>query len=107
MLNNFFLIIGLCLTFFGLFLILSAVIGMFRFPDFYTKCHAAGVSDSCGLLIFLLGCALLQPSLILAVKTILLIVILFIIGPVATHSLVKAAWYNNLKPYKKHEAIRD
>ena len=34
------------LLFVGVFLGISGAIGLFRFPDFYTRMHAAGITDT-------------------------------------------------------------
>lgn len=40
-------IIGYGLTLLGIIAIFSGIVGLFRFPDFYTKIHAASVIECC------------------------------------------------------------
>lgn len=81
----------------GIFFIISSIVGVFRFPDFYTKLHAAGVADSFGIPLCLLGLALLQTSWLSALKVIVIIILFFLLSPTSTHALIKAAWTSKTK----------
>lgn len=83
------ILIGWTLIILGLFTILSGIIGLFRFPDFYTKLHAAGVIDSCGIPLSLLGLAFLQYSFINSFKLLCAALLIFILNPASTHALVR------------------
>lgn len=88
----------------GLFFTISAGIGMMRMPDFYTRLHPAGVMDSMGAPLVLIGLALHSTTGLIALKIILLIMFLFITGPTACHALAKAALGSGVKPEKNlHE----
>ena len=50
-------ICGMTLAGLGLLFFLGAAVGLFRFPDFYTRIHAAGKGDTLSSLLILL-----QPS---------------------------------------------
>lgn len=83
--------IGYALILLGLFVILSAIVGLFRFPDFYSKIHAASLVDSLGMPSSLIGLALLQDSYLGMVKLFIGAILILILGPVITHALAKAA----------------
>lgn len=83
------IIIGWIFIIVGLFAILSGIIGLFRFPDFYTKLHAASVIDSCGIPLSLIGLALLQYNVTNSFKLIFAAILIFILNPVSTHALIK------------------
>ena len=85
----------------GCFFVLSGVIGMFRFPDFLTRLHAAGVIDSCGVLFIILGLVILAPGFLVALKLIALLIFFFITGATACHALAKAALARGPKPAGK------
>ncbi|WPY00235.1 Putative MnhG-like Na(+)/H(+) antiporter subunit G [Candidatus Trichorickettsia mobilis] len=84
-------LIGWGLIIFSLFIIFSAIIGLFRFPDFYTKIHAAGLIDSCGLPSALIGLSCLQHNPLTSFKLILAAIAVLLLNPVATTALAKAA----------------
>lgn len=79
-----FLIVG---VFFGL----SGAIGLFRFPDFFTRVHAASVTDSIAA-ISIIGGLLLQTSFDLnTAKLLFILLFLMITSPTASHALAKSA----------------
>ena len=81
------LILGWCIVLFGLFFMCSAVVGMLRFDGLLNKIHAAGVADSCGIIIFLIGMALLQNDILTALKIISLAAFILATGPFATYAV--------------------
>jgi len=76
-------------------------IGLLRFPDFYTRLHAAGITDTLGAWLILLGVLLQVESWLVAVKLVLIVVFLFFTSPTATHALARAALASGLKPWTK------
>ena len=66
-------------------------LGAIRLPDFYTRMHAAGLTDSLGT-ISILSAAILQAGWTLAaVKLAAILVFLLLTGPTATYALGNAA----------------
>lgn len=78
----------------GLGFIISGIVGLFRFPDFYSKLHAAGVIECCGIPCCLIGLCFLQETSGACGKLLLLIVFIIILNPVSTHILARAAVVN-------------
>lgn len=76
-------------------------IGLLRFPDFYTRLHAAGITDTLGAWLILLGVLLQVESWLVAIKLVLIVVFLFFTSPTATHALARAALATGLKPWTK------
>ena len=89
------------LIFFGLFFIFTALIGSVRMPDFYTKIHAFGISDSFGAPLTLLGLSLLQENISYSVKIILMIVLMMMLTPLSTHLIAKTFITNSDKDEHK------
>ena len=73
-----------------LFLVISAA-GMLRLPDFYTRLHASGNSETLGLMLSLLGLAVYEGGTLVAVKLIMIFLLVFIGNPIGTHILSKSA----------------
>ena len=73
-------------------------IGMLRLPDFYTRMHAAGVTDTLGAWLILVGLICLAGVTLVSAKLALILFFLFMTGPSATHALIKTAWYAGIKP---------
>ena len=73
-------------------------IGMHRFPDFYTRLHAAGTTDTLCAALFLLGLGLQAGLTLASFKLFLIFVFIFFTSPTASHSLANAAMLGGLKP---------
>ena len=95
--SNIILILAWGLIFFGIFFVVTASIGMLRFNDFFNKTHAAGISDSCGIIMILVGFALLQISIFMFCKFIALALFLLLASPISTHALAKAAMLSGIE----------
>ncbi|MFK5977303.1 MAG: monovalent cation/H(+) antiporter subunit G [Rhizobiaceae bacterium] len=75
-------------------------IGTTRFPDFWSRLHAASVTDSAGMLLLVLGMCLQAGFTLITVKLIIIGIFLFITGPTTTHAVANAAWVSGLRPDK-------
>lgn len=74
----------------GLF-ILSGAVGLLRFPDFYTRVHAAGITDAAGAGLILIGLLLRVDDGGTAVRLVVILLFMLLSGPTATHVLGQAA----------------
>ncbi len=83
--------IGILFVIIGLCAILSGIIGFFRFPDFYTKIHAASVIEIFGVPMCLIGFACLTGNFFNCLKLLLAALLIFLLNPVATHALSKGS----------------
>lgn len=92
--------IGYTLIALGLFLVLSGSVGVLRFPDFFTRVHAAGVTDSLGAPLCILGIICLDGFTIISAKLFILILLLLLTSPTACHAISKAAFFDREKPKK-------
>ena len=88
---------ALCLLIGG-FLCFSGGVGIIRLPDFYTRMHAVGVTDTLGAGMILIGLVLQNPEGLVVIKLLLILLMTMFISPVASHALAKAAFRNNLVP---------
>lgn len=79
----------------GFFCVVGGM-GMLFFPDFYTRIHAAGVTDTLGASLLLSGLLLQAGFTNVAMKLVLVGAFLLITSPIASHALVKAAYAGGL-----------
>lgn len=80
-----------------------AGVGVLRFPDFYTRMHAASVTDTLGAFALLFGMALLAPEydgnwVIVVFKLFMIGLFLTLTGPTSTHAIANAAFTAGLHP---------
>ena len=87
----------LCLVLGGVFCIVGAI-GLVRMPDFYTRMHAASVTETLGAGLILLGLMLQAGFTLVTVKLLMLGLLILFVSPTATHALARAAIARGLKP---------
>ncbi len=90
----------ICLLSGGLFVVAGGI-GLLRFPDFFTRLHAASVTDTLGAALILLGLMMQSGFSHASVKLILILGFLFFSSPTAAHALAKAALHGKLTPFVK------
>ena len=81
----------------SVFCIISAV-GVLRLPDYFSRFHAAGILDSTGTGALILGLMLQGGFTLVTVKLLMILAIIVITGPTATHALARAALHGGLTP---------
>lgn len=89
---------GAALCLFGALLCLAGTVGVLRFPDFYTRLHAASITDTSGAMLVLLGMALLAPQWLVVSKLAAIFVFMFLTSPAASHAVANAAYTAGLQP---------
>ena len=82
----------------GSFLCISGGVGILRFPDFYTRMHAAGVTDTLATAMILIGLMLQNPDGLVVLKLMIILLMTLFISPTASHALASAAAHNKLEP---------
>jgi multicomponent Na+:H+ antiporter subunit G len=81
-------------------------IGLLRLPEFYTRIHAVGVTDTLGAGLVLLSCGIYSGFTLLSVKLFTIWAFIYLTGPAATHALAKAAYAKGLKVQEDPEKGR-
>lgn len=82
----------------GAIAVVTGALGIVRFPDFYTRLHAAGITDTAGGELMVIAMILQAPNWLVAVKLFFIAVFLALTSPVATHAIAHAAWMVGFKP---------
>ncbi len=91
----------------GCFLLLVATLGVIRFPDLYTRMHAASKADTLGQTLILFGLIIYTGFNLNSVKLLIIMVLFFIINPAASHFLAKAAYIQGMKPWTNDSKLKD
>ncbi|MDP6564199.1 MAG: monovalent cation/H(+) antiporter subunit G [Alphaproteobacteria bacterium] len=90
----------------GAFVIIGAV-GLIRMPDFFTRLHPAGLTDTMGAGLILLGLLLQAGWTIVAVKLAIIAVFLLFTSPTSSHATARAALAAGLRPLLTGEAGKE
>ena len=89
-------VLGAFLVCSGVFFLFMGAIGLIRFPDFYTRMHAAGKCDTLGSLLILVGLASHQGLDFSTLKLVVIALFIFFTSPTATHAIARAAYTNHV-----------
>lgn len=73
----------------GLFILVCAVFGVFKFDYVLNRMHAAAMGDTLGLLFCLLGLTFSAPDGWIAAKFLLIIAFLWVASPVGSHLIAR------------------
>ena len=96
--------IGIGMGILGLVFFLGTAVGMVRFPDFYTRMHAAGKGDTLSTMLMLSGFGLVMMedfslgSWLLLLKILGIVLFIFITTPTSSHALMRAAFEDDEMP---------
>ncbi|ALM75510.1 Na+/H+ antiporter, MbhC-like subunit [Thermococcus barophilus] len=84
---------------FGEVVMVFGALGILRFPDVYTRLHAATKCDTGGAMTILLALALYtDASVFIKLKLLLLAFLIALINPMVSHAIAKGAYKYGIKP---------
>ncbi len=99
-------IISIVLVTLGAFFMFIGSLGIIRLPDFYSRTHAIGKSDTLGIMLVLSGIAFYDGFTVSSIKLIIAIIFVALANPTGSHAIARAAYRFGLKPWfnkKKHK----
>ncbi len=82
----------------GALAVFAGALGIVRFPDFYARLHAGGVTDTAGAELIFVAMMLQAPNWLVLAKLVFISFFLFLTSPVATHAVAHAAWVGKVRP---------
>jgi len=82
----------------GSFFCLTGGIGLMRFPEFFSRIHAASLTDTLGASLILMGLMLQAGITITLAKLIMILILSLIAGTTASHAMAKAALKSGMCP---------
>ena len=100
-------ILAVILLVVGVLAFFSTTVGILRFPDFYSRMHAAGKGDVFSSVAILLGLVvyhLQHPTLggtLVAIKILMISLFIFLASPTATHAIIAAGFDSGVTPWSK------
>ena len=95
----------------GLVFLIGSAIGMLRLPDFYSRVHASGNSETLGTALVFLGLAVYNGFTDTSAKFIIIFLFVFIGNPIGSHILTKTAYKTGhvvwTKPHQKDAEMQE
>ncbi|TWU60689.1 Na(+)/H(+) antiporter subunit G1 [Rubripirellula tenax] len=73
-------------------------IGILRLPEFFSRMHGAGITDTMGAGLIMLGLVFQSDSVLVAFKVLAILFFLMVTSPSSCHALAHSALANGLKP---------
>ena len=86
----------------SIFVIIGAF-GMLRLPDFYSRLHPAGLTDTMGAGLILIGLLLQSEAFIVGIKLVIIAIFLLFTSPTSGHATARAALAAVLPPWRAPE----
>jgi multicomponent Na+:H+ antiporter subunit G len=83
----------------GLFFLCVSGVGLIRLPDFYSRNHAVGKSETLGSIFLLCGLAIYNGLEITSGKLVIILLFIALANPTATHIVARAAFRSGLQPW--------
>lgn len=87
----------------GSFFLMAGGIGVLRFSDFYSRVHAAGITDTGGAGLILLGLMLQAGFTLVLAKLVLILALYFFTSPASSHATARAALSAGLETRLAHD----
>ena len=81
----------------GFFCVVGAL-GLNRMPDVFTRMHATSVSDTLGVGFLTIGMLTQTDDWTVAIRLVIIVLVLYVTGAVASHALARAALHDGAKP---------
>lgn len=91
-------LVGASLAFAGAVLAAIGGFGVIRFPDFYTRIHAASITDTGGATLMILGLMLISGLSPVTLKLAIVWAFIMLTSPTAAHALANAAFGAGERP---------
>lgn len=82
----------------GAAFVLVGGIGGLRLPNFYTRTHAASLTDTMGTTLILVGIMLQSGFTLATIKLVAILVFMLLTGPTASYALANAALLSGMDP---------
>ncbi len=76
----------------GAVFFIGSAIGMLRLPDFYSRIHASGNSETLGCILSFIGLMILEGPTLTAAKVACVFIFVILANPIGSHILSKAAY---------------
>lgn len=87
----------------GLFFMIVGTVGILRMPDVFTRMHPAGMTDTMGAGLLILGMCLQAGFGLVLVRLVFVYAFILFTSPIATHALARAALSAGVVPYTKRQ----
>lgn len=82
----------------GSFFSIVGGIGIVRLPEFFSRLHGGGITDTLGAGLILIGLLFQATDVLIGGKLMMILFFLIMTSPASCHALAKSALSQNIKP---------
>lgn len=90
----------------GSFFSIVGGFGIVRMPEFFSRMHAGGITDTLGAGLVLTGLMFLSDGVLPLAKLVMILFFLLVTSPTACHALAKSAISQGMSPELENDVIR-
>lgn len=99
-------VVGVILLLAGAVFSVIGGIGIVRLPEFYSRMHGSGITDTMGAGLVLVGLMFLSGSFLVAFKLFVILFFLMVTSPSSCHALAHSALAHGLEPVLDFAKLR-
>lgn len=77
---------------------IAGTIGLYRFPDVYTRLQASSLAGTTAVFTSFLAALLVSPSFAVAARVAVIILFFLLSNPTTTHIIAQYAWQSGIEP---------
>ena len=90
----------------GSFFAVVGGIGIVRLPEFFSRLHGGGITDTLGAGLIILGLCFVAGGWLVVAKLLMILFFLFLTGPSSCHALARSALSQGVKPVLEINSVR-
>lgn len=87
----------------GSFFAIVGGIGIVRLPEFFSRLHGGGVTDTAGAGFIIVGLLFQSDGALVVAKLLIILFFLLVTSPASCHALAKSALLQGLVPVLEHD----
>lgn len=91
----------------GSFFAIVGAFGIVRLPDVFSRMHGAGIVDTLGIMLILIGLMFQADEAIVVIKLALILLFIFFTSPTTTFALARAAIHGGVTPGPTAEELAE
>jgi len=90
----------------GSFFAVVGGIGIVRLPEFFSRMHGGGITDTLGAGLIILGLCFAAGEWLVVVKLLMILFFLFLTSPSSCHALARSALSQGVEPVLEIDSVR-
>ncbi len=90
----------------GVIFTIGGLIGLFRFPDPYSRLQAGSLAGTTGAMSFFIAGLLMAPTVAMALRIFIIIVFFLLSSPTGGHIVARFTWNSGIQPWRPRGVLR-